>query len=178
MVRDEDQAVRVRAATLADMPAITAIYAHHVLHGFGTFEEVPPTVTEMTERFQSIIAAGYPYFVAESAGRQIGYAYASAFRARSGYRFTVEDSVYVAADAPRRGIGRALMTRLIDACRAAGFRQMLAVIGDTGNAGSIGLHRAMGFIHAGTCPDVGFKLGRWVDMVIMRRDLAITPDKY
>lgn len=171
----------LRPADERDTAAIAAIYGHHVLHGFGSFEEVPPAPEELARRRAEIVAKGYPYLVAELDGRVAGYAYASAYRPRIAYRFSVEDSIYVAPDAPRRGIGRALLQALIDHCTAAGHRQMVAVIGDTRNLGSIGLHAALGFRVVGTLPSIGFKHGRWVDSVFMQRPLgpgdAVPPGK-
>jgi L-amino acid N-acyltransferase YncA len=164
--------MELRAATVADIPATQSIYAHHVLHGLASFEIEPPTVAEMRSRFESITAGGYPYLVATDGDAVLGYAYASVYRARPGYRYTVEDSVYVAATAVGRGIGRRLLTRLIDECERRGYRQMLAVIGDSANAASIELHRACGFSHSGTLRSVGLKFGRWVDSVFMQRGLG------
>jgi len=162
----------LREATAADLPAITAIYAHHVQHGLASFETEPPTLTEMTQRFTAITESGYPYLVAAQDGAVLGYAYANHYRTRPAYRFTVEDSIYVAADAAGRGIGRALLDRLIAACTARGHRQMLAVIGDSANHASINLHRACGFTLKCTLDAVGFKFGRWVDSVLMQRTLG------
>jgi L-amino acid N-acyltransferase YncA len=164
--------VTVRDANSGDMAEVQAIYSHHVLHGFATFEEVPPPVDEMQRRRESVLAAGLPYLVAEIGGRVVGYAYASAYRPRPAYRFTVENSVYVEDGRAGQGIGRALLTELIARCEAGPFRQMVAVIGDSGNAGSIGLHEALGFRHVGTVRSAGFKLGRWVDTVLMQRTLG------
>jgi len=170
----------VRPAALDDLPAIQAIYAHHVLHGLGTFEETPPPVDEMTRRWQATIDQDMPYLVAVEDGTVMGYAYAGLYRPRRSYRFSVEDSVYVAPDAGRRGYGRRLVGALIEQCTAKGFRQMLAVIGDSGNHGSVGLHRNLGFRDVGLLPSVGFKFGRWVDVVVMQRPLgegdATTPE--
>jgi phosphinothricin acetyltransferase len=163
----------VRPAAEADAPAMAALYAHHVLHGLGTFEEVPPTPTEMAERLAAVEARGLPWRVALDAdGRLLGYAYAGPFRLRAAYRHTAETSVYVAADAQRRGVGRILLATVIEACEAAGIRQLLALIGDSANAGSIGLHAAFGFKPVGTLRDVGFKAGRWVDVVMMQKALG------
>lgn len=165
--------MQVRPATEADIPAIQAIYAHHVLHGLASFEIDPPNVGEMRVRHAAITGAGYPYLAAvDDDGAVLGYAYAGAYRARPAYRFTVEDSVYVAASAVGRGIGRQLLARLVADCEYRGYRQMLAVIGDSANAASIALHRACGFRLAGTLHAVGFKFGRWVDSVIMQRPLG------
>jgi len=164
--------MQLRAAAAADIQAIQAVYAHHVLHGLASFEVEPPTVAEMHSRFDAITAAGYPYLVAVDGDHVLGYAYASAYRARPAYRHTVEDSVYVAATAIGRGIGRQLLSRLVTECERRGYRQMLAVIGDSANAASIELHRACGFAVSGTLHSVGFKFGRWVDSVIMQRALG------
>ena len=164
--------MELRAATVADVPAIQSIYAHHVRHGLASFEIEPPSVAEMRSRFESITGAGHPYLVATDGGTLLGYAYACVYRARPGYRYTVEDSVYVSPAAIGHGIGRQLLTRLIDACEHRGYRQMLAVIGDSANTASIELHRACGFIHSGTLRSVGLKFGRWIDSVIMQRELG------
>jgi len=161
----------VRAADAAAAAAVTAIYGHHVLHGFGTFEEAPPDAGEIAARIAAVTALGLPYLVAEDAEGVVGFAYAAPFRPRAAYRYTAEDSVYVAPDAVRRGVGRALLARTIADCEALGLRQMMAVIGDSANAASIGLHRALRFTPAGVCRSVGFKHGRWVDTVWMQRPL-------
>ncbi|MGE0765826.1 MAG: N-acetyltransferase family protein [Hyphomicrobiaceae bacterium] len=162
----------IRNANLADLPAITAIYQVAVREGLASWEYDPPDEAEMCRRFEAIQAAGYPYLVAERAGRVLGYSYASAYRPRPGYRFTVENSVYVATDAQRGGVARALLEELIDRCTAAGFRQMVAVIGDSANAPSIRLHRSLGFTFAGVIHSIGWKLGRWLDGVYMQRPLG------
>jgi L-amino acid N-acyltransferase YncA len=162
----------VRPSEEGDLPAITAIYGHHVLHGFGSFEEVPPDQVEMGRRRAEILGKGFPYLVAELGGHVVGYAYANHYRPRIAYRFSVEDSIYVAPDAPRKGIGRALLSNLIARCTGQGYRQMVAVIGDTQNLGSVGLHAALGFRVVGTLPSIGFKHGRWVDSVFMQRPLG------
>lgn len=164
----------LRAAAPDDLPEITLIYEHNVLSGIATFEEVPPDVAEMTRRFEAISEQGYPYVVAVREGRVTGYAYASAYRPRSAYRFTVENSVYVSATAQRQGLGRLLLDELVARCRRGPWRQMIAVIGDSGNTGSIRLHEAAGFRHAGVFRDVGFKFGHWVDTVQMQ--LALHDD--
>jgi len=161
----------VRAAHAADAEALAAIYGHHAENGFGTFEEAAPSPAEMAERMAAITARGLPYFVAEIDGRVAGFAYAGPFRTRAAYRYTVEDSVYIAPDRQRHGVGKALLTAVIAACQTLGLRQMVALIGDSGNAGSIGLHRSCDFMHAGVMNAVGYKAGRWVDVVIMRRPL-------
>lgn len=163
----------VRDSREADLAAITAIYAHHVRRGLGSFEEVPPTLAEMARRRAEILARRLPYVVADAKdGAVLGYAYASLFRARSAYRFTLEDSIYVAPGQERRGIGRTLLGTLVERCAAAGYRQMVAVIGDSGNAASLGLHEQAGFRRAGLLPAVGFKHGRWIDSVLMQRPLG------
>lgn len=165
--------MRIRDASSADLEAIRAIYAHHVETGFGSFETVAPSVEEIEARHRTVTAAGFPYLVADSGdGCALGYAYANAFRPRAAYRQTVEDSVYVSPHAAGRGIGKALLTALIARCVALDLRQMLAVIGDSDNAGSIALHRACGFEHTGTLRAVGRKFDRWVDVVLMQRALA------
>ncbi|WP_243404178.1 GNAT family N-acetyltransferase [Zavarzinia aquatilis] len=162
----------LRPATPDDIGAIAAIYAHHVDHGFGSFEEIPPGEAEMARRFRAITEAGFPYLVAAAAdGRILGYAYAGPYRPRSAYRHTVEDSVYVLPDAVGQGVGRALLARLIEEARARGYRQMIAVIGDSGNTASIALHRAHGFSHQGVLRHVGLKKGRWLDSVLMQLSL-------
>jgi L-amino acid N-acyltransferase YncA len=162
----------VRDAEERDVPAITAIYAHHVLTGLATFEVVPPDSAEMARRRASVLASELPYFVVEDGGGILGYAYAAPYRTRAGYRYTVEDSIYVDPNAVGRGVGRVLLERLIDACEASGCRQMIAVIGDTDNRASIRLHEACGFTRVGMLPSTGFKFGRWVDSVLMQRGLA------
>jgi len=164
--------MQVRAAGTDDIPAIQAIYAHHVLHGLGTFETEPPDGNEIRARYSQITAGGFPYLVATDADQVIGYAYANHFRTRAAYRFTVEDSIYVAPFAMGHGVGRVLLDELIARCIAIGLRQMLALIGDSANAGSIGVHRACGFETVGVMKDVGRKFDRWVDVVIMQRALA------
>lgn len=161
----------VRPAALGDAEAIAAIYGHHVLTGAGTFEETPPTSEEMARRIGAVTALGLPYLVAEVNERAVGFAYAAPFRPRAAYRYTAEDSVYVAPEAARAGVGRALLGRVIGECEALGLRQMMAVIGNADNAASIGLHRALGFAPAGICRAVGFKHGRWLDTVWMQRSL-------
>jgi L-amino acid N-acyltransferase YncA len=163
----------IRDALDADLPAIAAIYAHHVRTGLGSFEEEPPAVEELARRRAEVLARRLPYLVAtEPRGGILGYAYASPYRSRTAYRYSVEDSIYVAAEAGRRGAGRALLSELIQRCTADGYRQMVAVIGDSGNLGSIGLHAGLGFRHIGLLPAIGFKFGRWVDSILMQRDLG------
>ena len=156
----------------AHLGAVTSIYAHHVLHGRASFEEVPPSEEEMAERFATLAAQDYPILIAlNEQGDLLGYAYAGPHKLRSAYRFTVEDSIYVAPDALGKGFGKALLTALISQCEEAGFQQMLAVIGDSENAASIGLHASCGFVHFGTATKVGFKFGQWLDVVYMQREL-------
>ena len=162
----------IRPTNAADIPAITRIYAHAVTHGTATFELKPPDEAEMLRRFDKLRAGPFPYVVAEIDGAVAGYAYAGAFRERPAYRFTVEDSIYIAPQMYRRGIGRALLTRLIADSEAAGFRQMIAVIGDSAQAASIAVHRACGFKDAGVFAAVGSKFGRWLDTVQMQRTLG------
>lgn len=169
-------AVVVRGARESDMPAIQAIYSEAVLHGLASFEETPPTVTDMLARRARVLSLGLPYLAAEHDGRVVGYAYATGHRDRSGYRYTVEDSVYVAGGMRGRGVGRALLAALIAACEEGPWRQMVAVIGDSGNRGSIVLHENLGFRMVGTFDSVGFKLGRWVDTVLMQRPLGAGRD--
>jgi L-amino acid N-acyltransferase YncA len=162
----------IRPATEADLAAITGIYEHAVRHGTATFELTPPDLAEMTRRFKALADGGFPYFVAVLDGAVIGYAYAGPYRPRPAYRFTVENSVYLQPAIHRRGIGLQLLRRLIAACEACGYRQMIAVIGDSANAGSIGVHTKCGFQMIGTHPDVGFKFGRWLDTVMMQLALG------
>ena len=164
--------LEIRPAAAADLLAITAIYQHAVLHGTATFELIPPDLAEMSRRFGALMDGGYPYFVAALENRVVGYAYAGPYRPRPAYRFTVENSVYLQPDIHRRGIGRQLLQRLIAESEARGYRQMIAVIGDSANAGSIGVHAKCGFEMIGTHPNVGFKFGRWLDTVMMQRALG------
>ena len=162
----------VRDATQEDAEALAAIYGDACLHGFGTFEEEAPPAEEMARRLAEVKAGGLPYLVAEAEGAVVGLSYAKPFRPRAAYRYTVEDSIYIAPSAQGTGVGRALLTELIRRCEALGLRQMTAVIGDSGNAGSIGLHARHGFLRNGTLRSVGFKFGRWVDSVLMQRPLG------
>lgn len=164
--------VLIRPATPADVPRFVAIYADAVLNGCASFELEPPDVAEMTARLAKIVEAGMPWLVAEVDGRVEGYAYAGAYRPRPAYRNTVENSVYVDPAAKGHGLGRRLLEALIDATTALGFRQMIAVIGDSANAASIGLHTALGFEPAGVLRSVGWKHGRWLDSVLMQRPLG------
>lgn len=162
----------IRSAGLSDIPAIARIYAHAVTHGTASFELDPPDEAEMTRRMRTLLEGGFPYLAAESGGDLLGYAYAGHYRTRPAYRFTIEDSIYIAPQAQRRGVGRALLDRLIEESERRGFRQMLAVIGDSANAPSIELHRAAGFRMVGTFENVGYKFGRWLDSVMMQRALG------
>lgn len=168
----------VRDSVEADLAAIQAIYGHHVLHGTGSFETEPPDRAAMTERRAALLAQGYPHMVAVDAdGAVVGFAYAGPFRPRAAFRFTVEDSVYVAPGQQGKGVGRALLSALVARCEADGFRQMVAVIGDSANAGSIALHGALGFRPSGSLLAAGFKFGRWVDVVFMQRQLGPGADE-
>lgn len=162
----------IRASTPADIPAITQIYAHHVLHGTGSFETEAPDTAEISRRRDEVLSRHLPYLVAEDAGQIVGYAYANWFKARPAYRFSAEDSIYVADGQQGKGLGHLLMQALIDACEQAGVRKLIAVIGDSGNHGSIGVHTAAGFVHVGTMQSVGWKFGRWLDIVMMEKTLG------
>lgn len=162
----------LRDALLEDLPAIAAIYAHHVRTGTGSFEEEPPDVGIMIERWRTVTNRNLPWLVAEIEGMVTGYAYARPYHERSAYRFTLEDAVYIAPDAARSGLGRALLSGVLDRCASDGYRQMIAIIGDSENAGSIGLHESLGFRHVGTLRNVGVKFGRSLDSVLMQRELG------
>ena len=164
--------LEIRPTTPPDLLTITEIYQHAVLYGTATFELIPPDLAEITRRFGALKDGEFPYFVAALEGRVVGYAYAGAYRPRPAYRFTVENSVYLAPAIHRRGIGTQLLQRLIAECETRGYRQMIAVIGDSANAGSIGVHARCGFAMIGTHPNVGFKFGRWLDTVMMQRALG------
>jgi L-amino acid N-acyltransferase YncA len=163
----------VRDASESDVASIQEIYSHHVLHGLATFEEVPPTVEQLTARWAEIRERGLPFLVAEVEGSVVGYSYATPYRPRPAYRFTVEDSVYVRDGFGGRGLGRALLGSLVARCEAGPWRQMVAIVGNSANTGSIGLHRALGFDLVGTFRSVGFKLGGWVDTVLLQRQLGL-----
>ena len=165
-------AATIRDGEEADVAAIAAIYHHHVLHGAASFEMEPPDAAEMARRRRTVVDGGYPYLVAEQHGRVVGYAYASAYRPRPAYRNTVENSVYVEPGRERQGIGRVLLAALLEACERRGFRQVVAVIGDSGHEASIGLHRALGFRMVGVLQSAGFKFGRWIDIVLMQRAIG------
>jgi phosphinothricin acetyltransferase len=167
----ERSAALVREALDRDLPAVQGIYAAHVLEGLASFEEEPPSVADLAQRRLQVLERGLPYLVAEQDGEVLGYSYATLYRPRSAYRYSLEDSVYVRRGCEGRGVGRALLAELIARCEAGPWRQMIAVIGDSGNAGSIGLHRSLGFVEAGLLRAVGFKFGRWVDSVLMQRAL-------
>jgi phosphinothricin acetyltransferase len=162
----------VRPATPDDLPVIQAIYAHHVARGLASFEEEAPPVQEMRRRYEEVTAKGLPYLVAEAGGAIAGYGYCTLYRTRSAYRYALEDSVYVRNDAVGKGIGKAILGELVKRCEALGYRQMIAVIGDSANAASIGVHASQGFLRVGTLRSTGFKLGRWVDSVLMQRPLG------
>jgi len=164
--------IEIRDVADGDLEAIREIYSHHVLEGLASFENVPPDLAEMTRRRDAVVAEGYPYRVAVQDGKVKGYAYASSYRSRPGYRYTVENSVYVDVETHRQGIGRLLLEDLIELCTAKGYRLMIAVIGDSDNNSSIGLHENLGFEKSGTIKSVGFKFGRWVDSVIMQLPLG------
>ena len=164
--------LEIRITQEADLPAITAIYQEAVRTGTATFEIDPPDLAEMTRRFRALVDGGFPYLVAVLDDRIVGYAYAGPYRPRPAYRFTVENSIYLDPVSHRRGIGLKLMQELILACTARGFRQMIAVIGDSANAGSVGLHTRCGFQMVGTHPNVGLKFGRWLDTVMMQLPLG------
>ena len=164
--------LEIRPATVADLPSVTRIYEHAVRHGTATFELVPPDLAEMTRRFDALMDGGFPYLAALLEGSVVGYAYAGPYRPRPAYRFTVENSVYLEPAIHRRGIGLQLLQHLITECETRGFRQMIAVIGDSANAGSIGVHARCGFQMIGTHPSVGLKFGRWLDTVMMQLPLG------
>ncbi|KAF0224859.1 MAG: GCN5-related [Rhodospirillaceae bacterium] len=164
--------VLVRPATSADMAQVQAIYAYYVTRSAASFEEEVPSIAEMQRRRDEVVARNLPYLVAEDDGEVLGYTYAGPWRPRSAYRYTVEDSIYVAPFVQGRGIGKALLAALIDRCTELGYRRMIAVIGDSANQGSIGLHRSLGFRQEGVLRGVGLKFGRWVDVVIMHRVLG------
>jgi len=172
LARSLTPAALIRPARPADVAAITRIYAQAVRHGTASFELEPPEQAEMARRQDALVAGGFPYLVAEEDGGILGYAYAGPYRARPAYRFTVEDSVYIAPEAQRRGLGRLLLERLITESEARGYRQMIAVIGDSAQHASIALHMALGFRLIGTFAAVGFKFDRWLDTVLMQRPLG------
>jgi phosphinothricin acetyltransferase len=162
----------LRPSQEPDLPAITAIYGHHVLHGSGTFETEPPTLADMRARRAEVLARHLPFLVAEEGGRILGFAYCNWFKPRPAYRFSAEDSIYLAPDAHRRGLGRALLAELAAQAQAAGVRKLIAVIGDSANAGSIGVHRCVGFEQVGVLKSCGWKFERWLDVVLMEKTLG------
>ena len=162
----------IRPAQDVDLPAITAIYAHHVLHGTGTFETTPPTLQDMTQRRADVLSRGLPYLVAVNGDRVLGFAYCNWFKPRPAYRYSAEDSIYVAPEAQGRGVGRALLQALGEQAEATGVRKLIAVIGDSDNAGSIGVHRACGFTQVGVLRSCGWKFDRWLDVVLMEKVLG------
>jgi L-amino acid N-acyltransferase YncA len=166
-------ALLIRPSTTGDVPPLTAIYAHHVLYGTGTFELDAPAEQEMARRRDDVVSKGLPWLVAEQSGSVVGFAYANHFRPRPAYRFCLEDSIYLATEALGQGVGRALLAELLARCEALGARQMLAVIGDSENFASIGVHRALGFEHTGLIKAGGWKFGRWLDVVLMQRPLGL-----
>ena len=162
----------LRPSLDADLPAITAIYAHHVLNGTSTFETETPSAADMLSRRADVLARGLPYLVAEEAGSVVGFAYGNWFKPRPAYRFSVEDSIYLAPDQQGKGLGRLLLSELLVRCEAVGIRKVMAIIGDSANAGSVGLHRALGFTQVGIVESCGWKLGAWRDIVIMQKTLG------
>jgi phosphinothricin acetyltransferase len=162
----------IRPSTDADVPAIAAIYAHHVLHGTGTFETAPPTEIDMATRRADVLSKGLPYLVAEEDGRLLGFAYCQWFKPRPAYRFSAEDSIYLHPEASGRGVGRQLLAELARQAQAAGIRKLIAVIGDSANAGSIGVHRTLGFEHVGVFKSCGWKFGQWRDIVLMEKTIG------
>jgi phosphinothricin acetyltransferase len=162
----------LRASTEQDVPAITAIYGHHVTHGTGTFETTPPTEADMAARRADVLSKGLPYLVAENDGQVLGFAYCQWFKPRPAYRFSAEDSIYLHPDAAGQRIGTKLLTELMKQAEATGLRKLIAVIGDSANARSIGVHRAVGFRHVGTIQSCGWKFGRWLDIVMMEKSLG------
>lgn len=162
----------IRPSTEADVPAITALYAHHVLHGTGTFEVDPPSETDMATRRADVLAKGLPYLVMEHEGQVVGFSYCNWFKPRPAYRFSAEDSIYMAPEAKGQGWGRALLAELGTRAEAVGVRKLIAVIGDSANAGSIGVHRSVGFTPAGVLKACGWKFNRWLDIVLMEKSLG------
>ena len=170
----------IRPSRDEDLDAITRIYGHHVLHGTGTFETTPPSVADMTTRRADVLTKGLPWLVVEDSGQVLGFAYGNWFKPRPAYRFSAEDSIYMAPEAAGKGLGRALLAELLAALERAGVRRVMAVIGDSANAGSIGVHRALGFEPAGVITACGWKFDRWLDIVLMQKPLGAgdsTPPK-
>jgi L-amino acid N-acyltransferase YncA len=168
--------VKIRTAAAEDAAALAAIYGHHVAHGFGTFETDPPSAADMAGRLEAVLVLGLPYLVAEIDGVVAGFAYGSPFRPRASYRYTVEDSVYIGPERLGQGIGKALLAGVIEASEALGLRQMVAMVGDSGNERSVRLHRSMGFTPVGVFRAIGFKHGRWVDVAMLQRPLNAGAD--
>ncbi|MEO5658283.1 MAG: N-acetyltransferase family protein [Polaromonas sp.] len=162
----------IRPSRTEDVPAITAIYAHHVLHGTGSFETEPPAIDDMAKRRDDVLTKGLPYLVAEHDGQIAGFAYGNWFKPRPAYRYSVENSVYLAPDKYRQGLGRALLAELLARCEAVGIRKVMAIIGDSANAGSVGVHLALGFTQVGIIENCGWKMGAWRDIVIMQKTLG------
>lgn len=162
----------IRPSRDEDLDAITRIYGHHVLHGTGTFETTPPTLAEMTARRADVLGKGLPWLVAEEGGQVLGYAYGNWFKPRPAYRFSVEDSIYMDPAAHRKGLGRALLAELLAVLERTGTRKVMAVIGDSANAGSIGVHKALGFEPVGVVQSCGWKFDRWLDIVLMQKTLG------
>lgn len=162
----------IRPSRDTDLPAITAIYAHHVRNGTGTFETTPPTESDMATRRADVLAKGLPYLVAEEGGQVLGFAYCQWFKPRPAYRFSAEDSIYLHADAAGKGLGKALLAELVRQAEAGGIRKLIAVIGDSNNAGSVGVHSSLGFTPVGTFKSCGWKFGKWLDIVLMEKTLG------
>ena len=163
----------IRPSSDADLPAITAIYAHHVLHGTGSFETEPPNIADMTARRADVLSKGLPYLVVEQDGKIAGFAYGNWFKPRPAYRYSVEDSIYMAPDLQGKGLGRALLTELMARFEAAGIRKVMAIVGDSANTGSVGIHLALGFTQVGIVDSCGWKFGAWRDIVIMQKTLGL-----
>lgn len=162
----------IRPSRDEDLDAITRIYAHHVLHGTGTFETTPPTRDEMAGRQADVLGKGLPWLVIEVDGQVMGYAYGNWFKPRPAYRYSVEDSIYMAPESAGKGLGKLLLTELLAQCERAGVRKVMAVIGDSANAGSIGVHKALGFEQVGVVQSCGWKFGRWLDIVLMQKSIG------
>ena len=163
----------IRPSSDADLPAITAIYAHHVLHGTGSFETEPPSVADMMARRADVLSKGLPYLVVEQDGKIAGFAYGNWFKPRPAYRYSVEDSIYMAPDLQGKGLGRVLLTELMARFEAAGIRKVMAIVGDSANTGSVGIHLALGFTQVGIVDSCGWKFGAWRDIVIMQKTLGL-----
>jgi len=162
----------IRPSRDEDIPAITVIYAHHVLHGTGTFETEPPAISDMAARRADVLSRGLPYLVAEQDGEIVGFAYGNWFKPRPAYRYSVEDSIYLAPSLHRKSLGRALLAELLARCESVGIRKVMAIVGDSANAGSVGVHQALGFTRVGIIEACGWKLGAWRDIVIMQKTLG------